>query len=114
MIGTASLPGSATHNHRSIGATNSEGRVLEMTKLMLYIFFDLAAIGCLVSAFLLAGGASETPVIGLVGGAGAASLGMLILLAMERINSRRLERLLSLKPTIVRSADFIPYRRNGS
>ncbi|UCC59656.1 MAG: hypothetical protein JSW38_09405 [Dehalococcoidia bacterium] len=85
-----------------------------MTKLFLYIFFDLAGIGCLVSAFLFAGGASETPVIGLVGGAGAASLGMLILLAIEKINSRRLERLLSLRPSIVRSADNVHYRRNGS
>ena len=85
-----------------------------MTRLVLYIIFDLAGIGCLVSAFLLAGGASETPVIGLVGGAGAASLGMLILLAVERIKSRRLERLLSLRPSIVRSSDYTPYRRNGS
>jgi len=85
-----------------------------MTKLIIYIFFDLAGIGCLISAFLLAGGASETPVIGLVGGAGAASLGMLMLLAVERIKSRRLKRSLSFSPSIVRPAEYIPYRRNGS
>jgi len=81
-------------------------------KLALYTFCDLAGIGCLVSAFLLAGSAADTPVIGLVGGAGAASLGMLLLPAVERIKSRGFERLLALKFSIIRSADHVPCRRN--
>lgn len=85
-----------------------------MTKLIIYICFDLAGIGCLVSAFLLAGGASETPVIGLVGGAGAASMGMLMLLIIERLKSRQIERSLSFRPSTVRSADYVRSRRNGS
>ena len=58
-----------------------------MIRLAVYIFFNLAGIGCLVSAFLLAGGASEKPVIGLVGGAAIASLGMIALMAVERIQN---------------------------
>lgn len=85
-----------------------------MIKLAVYIFLDLACIGCLVSAFTLAGGASETPVVGLVGGAGAASLGMIILLVIERVKSRRLEKSLSFRPATARSADYIRSRRNGS
>ncbi len=77
-----------------------------MIKLATYIFLDLAAIGCLVSAFLLTSGSSETAFVGLAGGAGIASLGMLALLTNEVVKSRRVERSLGFRRSITSSTNY--------
>ena len=84
-----------------------------MIKLATYIFLDLAAIGCLVSAFLLTGGSSETAFVGLAGGAGIASLGMAALMAKEMIISRRVEKSLCFRRSVTRSTNYARPRRQS-
>jgi hypothetical protein len=84
-----------------------------MIKLAAYILLELAAIGCLVSAFLLTSNTSETAFVGLAGGAGIASLGMVALLANEVVKSRRVEKSLCFKPSVTRSTDYArPHRQS--
>ena len=84
-----------------------------MIKLASYILLELAAIGCLVSAFLLTGGSSETAFIGLAGGAAMASLGMAALLSNEVVKSRRVEKSLCFKPSVTRSTNYARPRRQS-
>lgn len=59
-----------------------------MSKLALYIFLDLAGIGCLVSAYVLSGGPQQPAFVMLVGGAGIASVTMGALLIREEVTGR--------------------------
>jgi hypothetical protein len=84
-----------------------------MIKLATYILLELAAIGCLVSAFLLTSSTSETAFVGLAGGAGMASLGMVTLLAFEVVRSRRVEKSLCFRRTTTRSTNYVgPHRQS--
>ena len=63
----------------------------QMIKLAAYTLLDVAAVGCLLSAFII-GGPHETAFIGLAGGAFVAALGMGVLLMREEIRGRYRER----------------------
>lgn len=63
-----------------------------MSKLATYILLDLAAIGCLISAFVLGGAPDQTTFVMLVGGAGIASVTMGALLIREEVTGRYRER----------------------
>jgi len=63
-----------------------------MRKLATYIFLDLAAIGCLISAFVLGGDPHRMTFVLLVGGSGIASATMGALLIREEVMGRYRER----------------------
>ena len=59
-----------------------------MIKLVLYTFFNIAGIGCLVSIPFFSTGLSDTAFVGLAGGAAIACLAMVSILAFVEIGSR--------------------------
>jgi hypothetical protein len=80
-----------------------------MTKLAVFVFFDILGVGCLATVILLGGSLPQMTFIGLVGGACVASLGIGLLSAVTAIQSSQRKKQLCIRPPEPQAYDYVRY-----